>query len=183
MNPSIGLVCSTCYVKGSVTGDLTLTGDFNLTDAIDDLGSDISNVTTEAFKQLESYAEQTLKDIEDWDIEDVPAWPTLHLDLNLDDITTLPEAQVHFEFDDLELYLDLDIQLSAQSTYTINLFSSETPEGFSVPGLTVGAVFSVNLVLIADAEIDIGSGIHIKLNDGLAFDLEMFNSNVSGITL
>lgn len=183
MNPSIGIICSTCYVKGLVTGDLTLTGDFNLTDAVDGFRNDILNVTTEAFDQLENYAEQELKNLENWDIEDIPAWPTLHLDFNLDDMTALPDAQVHFEFEDLELYLDLDIQLSAQSTYTINLYTSETPAGFSVPDLTVGAVFSVDLILIADAEVDIGSGIHIKLDDGLAFDLEMFNSNVSGITM
>ncbi|KAJ5656691.1 hypothetical protein N7507_008641 [Penicillium longicatenatum] len=184
---AIEIICSTCYVNGSVTGDLTLTGGFNFTEAIDNVGDEILNITDTAIDQLETYvktvAEDAVEDIVNLDLEAIPSWPTLDLDFNLDNVAVLPEAQIHFEFDDLELYLDLDIKLSAGATYTLNVFSSETPEGFRVPGLTVGAVFSVDLILIADAEIDIGSGIHIKLEDGLSFDLEMFNSNVSSISV
>ncbi|KAJ5106646.1 hypothetical protein N7456_003321 [Penicillium angulare] len=167
----------------TVNGAITLTGGFNFTEAIDEIGDDILNVTSQAFDQLEDYVKEVVKDIATLDIEDVPAWPTLDLDLNLDNTTGLPGAEVHFEFDNLELYLDLDIKLSAGSTYTLNIYSSESPAGIAMPGLTAGAVFSVDLILIAEAEIDIGSGIHIKLEDGLAFDLEMFNSNVSKISL
>jgi hypothetical protein len=169
----IGIVCSTCYVKGTATGDLTLTGDFNLHKVIDGVEGDVKNVAKEAVDQLEDY-------IEDMNFHSLP---TLNLSLNLDDLTALPDAQVHFEFDDLELYLGLDIQLSSQSTYTYPLFRSETEVGFSVPGLEVGAVFGVDLVLIADSEVDIGTGIHIKLDDGVGFDLAMFSSNVSDMTM
>ncbi|KAJ5526918.1 hypothetical protein N7513_011077 [Penicillium frequentans] len=184
---AIEIICSTCYVNGSVTGDLTLSGGFNFTEAVDNVKDDIVNITDTAINELETYvktvAEDAVEDIANLDLDAIPGWPTLDLDFNLDDVAALPEAHVHFEFDNLELYLDLDIRLSAGATYTLNIFSSETPAGFQVPGLTVGAVFSVDLILIADAEIDIGSGIHIKLEEGLSFDLEMFNSNVSSISV
>ncbi|KAJ6005573.1 hypothetical protein N7451_003517 [Penicillium sp. IBT 35674x] len=184
---AVEIICSTCYVNGSVTGDLTLSGGFNFTEAIENVKGDIVNITDTAIDTLETYvktvARDAVEDIVNLDLDAIPRWPTLDLDFNLDNVAALPEAQVHFEFDNMELYLDLDIKLSAGATYTLNIFSSETPAGFQVPGLTVGAVFSVDLILIADAEIDIGSGIHLKLEEGLSFDLEMFNSSVSSISV
>lgn len=183
----IEIICTTCYVNGSVTGDLTLTGDYNFTAAVEGVKTELQNVTYTAVDQFEEYIEELGKDItneiETFNATTLPAWPTLDVGFDLENNTGLPGASIHFEFDDLELYLELDIKLSAEATYTLNLYTSETPEGISVPGVTIGAVFSIDLILIADAEIDIGSGIHIKLDDGLAFDLEMFNSNVSTVTM
>ncbi|RAO67458.1 uncharacterized protein BHQ10_003470 [Talaromyces amestolkiae] len=183
----IEIICTTCYVNGSVTGDLTLTGDYNFTAAVEGVKTELQNVTYTAVDQFEEYIEELGKDItneiETFNATTLPAWPTLDVGFDLENNTGLPGASIHFEFDDLELYLELDIKLSAEATYTLNLYTSETPEGISVPGVTIGAVFSIDLILIANAEIDIGSGIHIKLDDGLAFDLEMFNSNVSTVTI
>lgn len=149
--------------------------------------NELKNVTDTAIDQFEEYVDEVAQDIGleiiTFTATNLPAWPTLDVELDLHNITGLPGASIHFEFDDLELYLELDVKLSAGATYTLNLYTSETPEGISVPGVTIGAVFSVDLILITDAEIDIGSGIHIKLDDGLAFDLEMFNSNVSTVTM
>ncbi len=161
-----------------MTGELILAGDFNLTERVNQVWDKISNVTETAFDTLGNYTETVVTDIQ---AKDIPPWPTIDVDFNLGDAAGLPGAQIHFEFDDLEIYLDLDITLSVESTYTINIFTSETVAGISIPGLTIGAVFSVDLILIADADIDIGSGIHVKLDDGLSFDMEMFNSNVSAI--
>ncbi|KUL89772.1 hypothetical protein ZTR_00502 [Talaromyces verruculosus] len=187
ISADIEIVCTTCYVHGSVTGELTLTGDFNFTEAVDGVKTELKNVTDTALDQFEAYIKEVAQDIGQeiitFNVTNLPALPTLDVELDLDNVTGLPGASIHFEFDDLELYLELDIKLSAGATYTLNLYTSESPGGISVPGVTIGAVFSVDLILIADAEIDIGSGIHIKLDDGLAFDLEMFNSNVSTVTI
>ncbi|GAM33882.1 hypothetical protein TCE0_013r01102 [Talaromyces pinophilus] len=176
ISADIEIICTTCYVTGSVTADLTLTGDFNFTEVVD-------GVETEFEAYIEEVAQDIRQEITTFNATNLSAWPALDVELDLDNVTGLPGASIHFEFDDLELYLELDIKLSAGATYTLNLYTSETPGGISVPGVTIGAVFSVDLILIADAEIDIGSGIHIKLDDGLAFDLEMFNSNVSTVTI
>ncbi|EED13272.1 conserved hypothetical protein [Talaromyces stipitatus ATCC 10500] len=183
----IEIICTMCYINGSVTGDLTLAGDFNFTAAVNTVKSELRNVTDTAFHQFEQYVEEVAKDISKEIITlnatTLPDWPTLDVNLDLNNATGLPGAHIHFEFDNLELYLDLGIKLSAGATYTLNLYTSETPAGISVPGLKMGAVFSVDLILISDTEIDIGSGIHIKLDDGVAFDLEMFNRNVSRVTI
>lgn len=163
-----------------MAGDLILTGDFNLTERLNQVWDKVSNVTETALNTLRNYTETVVTDIH---AKDIPSWPTIDVDFSLGDVPGLPGAQIHFEFDDLEIYLDVDIKLSAESTYTINIFTSETVAGISIPGLTIGAVFSVDLILIADADIDIRSGIHVKLDDGLSFDMEMFNSNVSAITV
>lgn len=163
-----------------MTGELILTRDFNLTASVNQVWDKVSNVAETAFDTLENYTETVVTNIH---AKDIPSWPTVDLDFNLGDVPGLPGAQIHFDFDDLEIYLDLDIKLFAESTYTINIFTSGTVAGISVPGLKIGAVFRVDLILIADADIDIGSGIHVKLDDGLSFDMEMFNSNVSAITM
>lgn len=187
LSSSIAIVCSTCYVNGTVSGSFTLNGDFNATQAIDSIGNEIANMSTAAFDTLKNFTEEVAEtlaeDITQLEINDFPAFPTLDVDFNMQNISNFEGAKVVFEFDALELYLDLDIVLSAGATYTLTIFSSETPAGFAVPGLEAGAVFSIDLILIAEAEIELGSGIHMKLDDGLIFDLEMFDGPVSSVTV
>lgn len=177
---SIDIVCSTCYFNGSVSGELVLDGDFNFTNTLEDVWSDVSNATETAWTTLKNHIEEDFHDVMELDFSNLTSWPTIDVDLNLqDDMDDLPEAQVHFEFDDLEMYLDLDIKLATQSTYTINIFTTETPFGVSFTDLTLGLVFSVDLILIADTDIDIQNGIHIKIDKGLGFDFGLLNGNVS----
>ncbi|CRG83837.1 hypothetical protein PISL3812_01193 [Talaromyces islandicus] len=180
---SIAIICSTCYINGSARGSLTISDDFNLTRAIHRVENEVENATKSALNTLGNYAETVVKDISTFQLSEIPAWPTLDVDFNLANLSSLPSVNGRFEFDGLELYLDLELQMSAGATYTLKLFTSETEAGFSVPNLEVGAVFSVTLILMSKAEIDISSGIHVKLDDGLALDLELFNKNASGITL
>lgn len=179
----IEIICKTCYINGSVNGDLTLIGGFNLTEVVDGFDSEIYNISNQTFETLKNYVEDVAENITTFHVSDIPAWPTLDVDVDLDNLTGLPDAQIHFEFDNLELYLNLDVKLSEGATYTLPLFTSETAAGVFIQDLTVGAVFGVDLILIADAEINIGSGIHIKFDDGLVFDLEMFNNNMSTMQL
>lgn len=154
---------------------------FNITEAIDGVKDEVVNVTKSTLDKLEDFALNASKSVIEF--KGVPAWPTVQTDFDLDDASGFPGVHAQFEFNDLELYLELEVQLSAGATYTLNLFTTESPVGFSVPGLEAGVLFKVSLVLIAQAEIDISSGIHIKLDDGLVLGLELFNKNVSGITL
>ncbi|PYH93328.1 hypothetical protein BO71DRAFT_399804 [Aspergillus ellipticus CBS 707.79] len=187
LDTGLAVICKTCYINGSVSGFLTVNDDFNMTQAVESIKDEVVNVTEAVVDQLESFAIQAadaiIQSIDHFEMVNIPAWPTLDVDFDLDEITRFPDVQARFKFDNLELYLELDIELSAGATYTLDLFTSETIVGFSVPGLDAGAVFKVSLVLIAEAEIDISSGIHIQLDDGLALELELFNKNVSGITL
>lgn len=180
---SIELICATCYINGTVKGSLTISDDFNLTQAIDDVEDQVENATSSALDTLENYAERVFGDISKFDFSEIRAWPTLDFDVNLANLSRLPSVNGRFEFDALELYLDLELQMSAGATYTLNLFTSESAAGFSIPDLEAGAIFSITLILMSKAEVDITGGIHIKLDDGLALDLELFNKNTSGIIL
>ncbi|KAL3455034.1 hypothetical protein BJX64DRAFT_91251 [Aspergillus heterothallicus] len=196
---ALTVTCTACYINGTVSGFLAITNDFNLTTAISDISAQVSNITETALDQLEEFVSNVTDTIVDTvtdavteldgdvisslDELDLPAWPTLDLDFDLDEVDGLPDVHAQFEFDDLELYLELDVQLSAGATYTLNLFTSQTAAGFEIPGLAAGALFKVSLVLIAEAEIDISSGIHIKLDKGLLLEFELFNHDLSGITL
>ncbi|KAJ5673929.1 hypothetical protein N7462_009368 [Penicillium macrosclerotiorum] len=185
-DPTISIICSTCYVNGSVTGSLTLTGSTNFTQAVDTAKDKVSGAVSNMTDQLEAHVKEIFTDITSLNIDelenDLTAWPTLDVDVSLNN-AEISDAKVHLEFDDLEMYLDLDIQLATGAAYTLNIYTSESPVGISVPGVDLGVLFSVDLILIAEAEIDIGSGIHIKLDDGLAFDLEMFKTDLSSITM
>ncbi|KAJ5713706.1 uncharacterized protein N7483_010887 [Penicillium malachiteum] len=178
----IEIICSTCYFNGSVTGELTFKGDFNISAIAEDIYDEFKNDTDTFIDTLKDYAEKAVEDIAT--LQGVPAWPSIDYDLNLEDTSSkFSGAEVNFKFDNLELYIDLDIKLSEGATYTLNLFTSETAAGFSVPGATVGAIFSVDLILMADAEINVGTGIHLKLDDGLSFDLELFDHELSTISV
>ncbi|KAL2826929.1 hypothetical protein BJY01DRAFT_141351 [Aspergillus pseudoustus] len=195
LESALTVTCTACYINGTVRGSLNITNDFNLTSAISEISDQVSNVTETAIDQLVDFASNVtdalVDSVADFDLHtianldelDLPAWPTLDLDFDLDDVDGLPDVRAQFVFDDLELYLELDVQLSAGATYTLNLFTSQTVAGISIPGLDAGALFKVSLVLIAEAEIDISSGFHVKLDKGLLLDFELFNRDVSGITL
>ncbi|KAL4795050.1 hypothetical protein BDV19DRAFT_363980 [Aspergillus venezuelensis] len=186
LESGLAVICTACYINGSIAGFLTVESDFNITEAIDSVADEVANVTSSAIDQLEAFASEVVGNLTEIDSVadfDFPAWPTLDLDLDLDEGDGFPDVHAQFEFNDLELYLELDVLLSAGATYTLNLFTSQSVAGFAIPGLEAGALFKVSLVLIAEAEIDISSGIHIKLDDMLALELELFNKNVSSITL
>lgn len=110
-------------------------------------------------------------------------FPPFDVDFDID-LPKLPECNLRLQFDGLELYMEIDTILSGSATYTLNLYTSQTPIGFKVAdGLSVGVVFSIDLIVSVEAEVDISSGFHILLNDGIAIDIHMFDHDVSSITL
>lgn len=110
-------------------------------------------------------------------------FPTIPIDFNLD-IQGLPGCHLHFQLDGMELYVLLDLALSSASTYTVNIFTSESPLGISIGDeLQLGIFFTIDLIVDLDEEINISTGFHIRLDDGAAIDINMFDTNVSSITL
>ncbi|CEL01837.1 hypothetical protein ASPCAL01414 [Aspergillus calidoustus] len=186
---ALTVTCTACYINGSVTGTVNITNDFNVTDAVSSLSEEVLDMTSLVLGELSDFVTNTtdvvLDAVTDFDFDgiDLPAWPTLNLEFNLNDTEGLPDVHAQFEFTDLELYLELDVVLSAGATYTLNLFTSQSVAGIKIPGLEAGALFKVDLVLIAEAEIDISSGFHVKLDQGLVLDFALFDEDVGGVTL
>jgi hypothetical protein len=78
----------------------------------------------------------------------------------------------------------LETVLSGGLTYSLNLYTSNSPIGVAISDeIMAGVFFTIDLILSTEAEIDIHSGFHIKLDDGVAFDIALFSQNVSDTTL
>ncbi|XXH01812.1 hypothetical protein Hte_008173 [Hypoxylon texense] len=186
LNVGVDIICTTCYITGVATAQFSVDGDFNATQAIQnftgEVHDEITNITDTAIDGIQEYFSGVYHNLEDGvDLDDFD-FPPINFTFNVD-VPDIPECHLKFQFDDLELYMLVDTVLSGGATYNLNLYSSNTPIGISAgKDLFLGVVFSVDLVLSVDAEIDISSGIHIKLEDGVGLDMTLFGQNVSSIT-
>lgn len=103
-------------------------------------------------------------------------------DFNID-LPELPKCHLQFQFDGMELYMDLDASFFDATTYTLNLYTSETPVGLSIANQDIGVFIAIDLVLGVEGQIDINSGFHIRLNDGLQIDIGLFEREAASITM
>ena len=188
LSASVEIVCTTCYIKGNATAQFTINGNFNVSQAFRNattaVESEISNITTAAVDYVENYVANATSLIasDGFSIKDFD-FPPLDVDFDVK-VLDIPQADLLFQFDGLELYMQIDTILSSGATYTLNLYTSDTPIGFAVANdLLIGVVFSVDLILSVDSEIHISTGFHIQLHDGIAINIPMFNQNVSSIAL
>lgn len=186
LSVGVDITCTTCYISGVATAEFSVKGDFNATQAIqnftNEVHDEITNITDTAIDGIQDYFSDVFHNFEDGiDLDDFD-FPPINFTFNVD-MPDIPECNLKFQFDGLELYMMLDTVLSGGATYNLNLYTSNTPIGISAgKDLFLGVVFSVDLVLSVDAEIDISSGIHIKLEDGVGLDMTLFGQNVSSIT-
>ena len=176
-------------------------------DIVSDIDHAIANITGPAFRAIEDdlpsgLGEDFLEKAIDWveekfkdGIRDIAshfhvdkfAFPTVNLDFTLPGLPSLPAVDVQFKIDGLELYMDLELVLSAGATYSLPLFRSETPIGVGAStgnaDVFAGAVLAVDLLLDIHAQIDIRGGFHLKVDDTIVIDLEMFSKKISHVTL
>ena len=182
------ILCTTCYIKGTATAQFTVNGNFNVSQAFNNATSaietEISNITTSAINYAKAFVKNTTSSIltNGLSIDDFD-FPPLAIDFDVK-VPEIPACDLSFQFDGLELYMEIDTILSGGATYSLNLFRSKTPIGFAVANdVLLGVVFSVDLILSVDSEVDISTGFHIQLHDGVAINTPMFNEDVSSITL
>ncbi|KAH8692049.1 hypothetical protein BGW36DRAFT_303514 [Talaromyces proteolyticus] len=183
---SVEITCTACYITGTATVQFTIDNNFNASQAfhqfLDSFESEVDNITSQAITGIENYVKTEAQDILSLDFQDI-SYPTIPLNFTLD-IPPIPQCHLKFQFDGLELYMLLDTTLSVGATYTLNLFTSKDPIGIAIgENLLLGVVFAIDLILDVNAEIDIRSGFHIKLDDGAALDINMFNTDVANIAL
>jgi hypothetical protein len=183
----VNIVCTTCYIKGTASAQLTVNGNFNLTQALQNFTSEIKNdvedLANTTVSAIETYFDNVVRDItsRDFNIDDYN-FPTINATFDVD-IPDIPECQLLVQFDGMELYMEIDTTLSGGATYDLSLYKSETAFGVSVGQEELGIIFSIDLILSAEASIDISSGFHIKLDDGVAINLALFSRNISSITM
>jgi hypothetical protein len=179
----VEIVCTTCYIKGIATAQFTMAESFNISQAIQNVttqvGDAVSNVTSEIIDAVKTEATDLANGNLDLFEGDFPPIPFPDID-----VPQIPECLLRFQFDGLELYMELDTTLTGGATYTLSLYKSKSPIGFNAgKELDIGISFTVDLILSVEAEIDISSGFHILLKDGIAINLPMFSDKVHDITL
>ncbi|KAI0891492.1 hypothetical protein F4806DRAFT_501041 [Annulohypoxylon nitens] len=185
LSAGVDITCTTCYIKGNATAQFSVDGKFNASQVISNFTSEVKtevlNTTDQVIDSIEDYFPTVLHNLEDGiDLDDFD-FPPINITFDID-MPDIPECHLQFQFDDLEMYFLIDTVLSAGATYNLNLFSSNTPIGISAGNdLFLGVVFSVDLILSVNAEIDVSSGFHIKLDDGVGLDMSLFGRNVSNI--
>lgn len=107
--------------------------------------------------------------------------PRPNIDFNLD-IGGFPDTILDVQFKDTEIYVELGITLSSGLTYSLNLYSSKQ-FGVEINSVLVGVVASIDLILSVEAEIEIETGFHIKLDDTVGMRLALFADEASHLTL
>lgn len=185
VSAGVEITCTTCYVKGIASAGLHIADDFDagkaLNKTVASVFNTVENFTQEVEDYFENYFKGVVKNFDDGiDWHDF-AFPPLNYTFDMD-IPPIDDVKLNFMFDDMELYLELNTILNAGATYELNLFTSNTPIGISVgKNLTLGVVFKVDLLLSVQGTIDISSGLHIKLDDGVGIDIALFSDAVSNI--
>ncbi|KAL2062881.1 hypothetical protein VTL71DRAFT_5953 [Oculimacula yallundae] len=180
LNGGIEIVCATCYIKGTATAELNIKGNFSK--AWEDVKSQatkgIGNFTEAVINYADNITDNLTKialNVSNYD------FPVLNANVNID-VPVIPETDLILRFDEMELYMQIDTTISAGLTYIMNLFTSQTAVGIEVGDLLVGIVFSVDLILDVTGEVDISSGFHIQLEDGVGVKIPMFGKDVRDFT-
>lgn len=203
---SLSISCVTCYVKGTAYASLVIDGDFNFTAALDEFHDQfwpqVKNITLEVWDQFKNWSEFVADNVTDsvgdnvksffktgdFDELDIDwsaySFPTIDVDFEMN-LTNIPETTMKLEFDELELYLELDATLDTAQTYKVNLYPPEwyQPAGIQIGDQLVGVVITLELLLTLSTKASISTGVHVKFDDGLAMEIAMFGSDVSSIKL
>lgn len=146
------------------------------------VSAQIKNITEETAGQvLQVYSGQQqgldFKSFGDLDL------PTIVSNFTLTNVS-IPEVHLDFRFDGLEVYMALNTILSTGTSYTLNLYASKSAVGIKInENLAVGLYASVDLILDASSQIDISSGFHIKMDDGVSFNIALFAKEVSKMNM
>ena len=153
----------------------------NLTQAVDTLISntkdEFGNFSSDIMKYLRDLpVPKSLDDIVDYN------FPPIDVEFDIE-VPDIPDTELQFQFDKMELYMGIDTILAAGATYTLNLYTSQSVVGFTIgDDLLIGTVITVDLILDVVGGVDISSGFHIQLNDGIKIKIPIFGQNVSEIT-
>jgi hypothetical protein len=167
-----------------VNGELDVGG--LITNVTEQIGDEFHNLTSSATDSVVAYVKHIKSEIANGDLHsDDFSFDNFHIDTDFDiDIPPMPEVGLIFTIDHLDLMMIIEASLSASATLTIPLYESQSAVGIAVgDGLKIGIFATVDLILAVDGSIDLRSGFHLKLDDPVGFNLQMFSHNVSDIIL
>ncbi|KAJ6441523.1 allantoate permease [Purpureocillium lavendulum] len=185
VSAGVTITCTKCYIKGIASAKLTAEGSFNGSAVMDD----VKNSTKTTFDSIAGYwgnitsvikgnvKNLTLDEITA-EVEQVPP-PQINFNVPLD----FPGYELQVAFENTEIYVELSTVLSSGLSYSLTLYSSKNL-GVDVDlggELFLGAVFSIDLLLSVENEIEISSGFHIKLDEKVLMSIALFSDKASGV--
>ncbi|KAI0166576.1 hypothetical protein GGR57DRAFT_447181 [Xylariaceae sp. FL1272] len=85
---------------------------------------------------------------------------------------------LRLEFSDVEAYAFLGVEVNAAQTFSLTLFSSDSPIGIGISGLDVGVVFFVDLVFHLSEEIDLTAGFEVQVPNYSYLEADIFGGDV-----
>jgi hypothetical protein len=142
---------------------------------------EIERLTESVENQFKVYVQDTVTKFSDGIDTDDFTFPTINATFNVD-VPAIPQTDLQFTFDGMEMYIAIETSLSVGATYTLNLFSSKSIVGMAVgKNLKVGLVFTIDLILTVEGAIDITNGFHIKLDDGITINIPLFDDKVGNL--
>ncbi|KAH7377074.1 hypothetical protein B0T11DRAFT_336117 [Plectosphaerella cucumerina] len=177
--------CNECYILGTAVADISVSTDaFDVGKILDNVkdqfGDVIENMTDYAGDFVKGYGRSILDglgdgiDASDFDIDQVNL-PPLQIDLNIP-VPEVRECRLRVGFEALDVYMDLQTTLAAAATYTIPIYKHGLEFNVSEVQLDVG--FSLDLVLSVEAAVVIGHGFHLRFDEGLFVELNLFADEV-----
>ncbi|KAK0722988.1 hypothetical protein B0T26DRAFT_811572 [Lasiosphaeria miniovina] len=89
------------------------------------------------------------------------------------------DPSVRLEFSAVEAYVDVAVAVTSGATYSVNLFTSNSPVGLGFPGFSIGLVFYVDLVFSLTAAVDLEGGFYVKVADGAFLEASVFGGEIT----
>jgi hypothetical protein len=164
----------TCYIKGEATARLSIDGDFNASSILDQVEQNVSDTIS----NITQWVEDIDVDFTEFEV-DIPPPPGIDFNLELPEF---PECTLEFQFDGVEMYVELSTVFSGGVTYTLPLFKYGAAVDID-EDLFLGIVFNVDLIISLESEVTITTGFHVRLEDGVLLRLAMFSKDPTDVTL
>jgi hypothetical protein len=155
-----------------------------LDDTIDEVGNKLENISHAAVEWAADALHSTAENVTSLDFDDFTL-PPFNVSLDVD-IESIPAASLQFSFEEFELFMQVRTKLAAASTFTIPILKPTViPEesGVQFEVGVLGVFLTVDLILDFGVSLDLTSGIHIKLDDGMSFKIDLFGNKPSEIAV
>ncbi|KAL2264068.1 hypothetical protein VTK26DRAFT_2854 [Humicola hyalothermophila] len=186
VHAGVEITCVDCYLIAGATAKMTVNGTFDLGNALknvtEQIGEELKNMTETLADSIGDYTGHILKEAItfDLDAEDF-SFDDYHVDMDFDiDLPPLPEVELLFQIDHLDLYMLIEASITAGSTISIPLFISQTPLGFSAgDDLLMGLVATVDLILSVEGMLNLRTGFHLQTDGPVGFKLSLFSHDVA----
>ncbi|KAK5631762.1 hypothetical protein RRF57_007476 [Xylaria bambusicola] len=88
------------------------------------------------------------------------------------------KPKLKLSFSGVQAYANLDVRASADQTFSLNLFASDSPLGIGISGLDVGVVFFVDLVFSLSEAIDLTAGFQVSVPDNAYLEADIFGGDI-----